>query len=157
MANYSTIPEFRSNVGRIPIAVMADVEVTDKIAQAEDIIKSDLSGVIDFVVVDAAVTVPNYIRMLSQYKVAEMCIVSTFGAKRMVEDQSDRQYWERMYKELKKSVLAGNVPLGAFGLAGGTFQNNVREKITPALGTGEFGGHLTEAEREAQNDEFGSE
>ena len=136
---------------------MADLRVTDKIAQAEDIIKSDLSGVLDFDLIDAAVTVPDYIRMLSQYKTAEMCLVSTFGAKRMIEEQSDRQYWERMYKNLKENVLAGNVPLGAFGLAGGAFQNNVRENITPALGTGEFGGFLTEAEREAQNDKFGAE
>jgi len=152
---YSTVEEFRNNVPRVNVDAMTDILVDDKIAQAEQIIKTDFGKIIDFVVVDALPTTPSVINLLSEHKTAEMCCVSKFGAKRMVEEQSDRQYWERLYNDKKKDILAGKVDIGAFDLGQVEFEHDVKEDITPALGMGEYGGHIDEDDREEQVDEFG--
>ena len=138
---------------------MADAGVELIIDQADNIIESDLSKVIDFDEVTALddLTTPNYINLLSQYKTAERCLVSKFGAKRLVEEQSDRQYWETEYNDLIEDIIDGTVDIADEALGTSSFQNNVRNDVKPALGQGEQGGFIDEDDLEDQNEDLGGD
>jgi len=157
---YSTVSQLRSNVPRITVDVMETEDVIDKINQADSILEQDLANVVDFTsmpsITDDPAT-PNYINLLSQYKTAEMCLVSRYGAKRRVEEQSDRQYWERMYNELLQKILAGGVDLGDYSAGTSTFDYNTKEDVPPALGMGEYGGHIDESDLETQRENYGND
>ena len=159
MAKYSSAAQLLVNVPRLTIVVMPVVDVELIIDQADNIIESDLSKVIDFDEVTAAdaTTTPNYINLLSQYKTAERCLVSKYGAKRQVEEQSDRQYWEQEYDDLLNKILDGTLDISDESLGSPSFENNVRDDVEPALGMGEQGGFIDEDDLETQRDDYGND
>ena len=154
---YSSVAQFRSNIPRIPIGTMADAAVEDRIDFADDQVEVDLSKVVDFTLVtDTPAGCPTFINKLSQYKTAEMCCVSKFGAKRMVEEQSDRQYWERMYNDLLKAIMASEIDLDDVGFAGMDYTNDVKNDVQPALGMGEEGEYVNETDNELIRATYGN-
>jgi hypothetical protein len=159
MARYSSITQLRNNVSILKIAVIPDADVEDRIDEADKTIQTDLSKVIDFTTITAndGSTTPIYINKLSQYKTAELCLVKMYGAKRQLEDQSDRQYWERMYNELKEMILDGSIDITDEAKGSQTFQNNTKENVPPALGMGEYSGHIDEDDLEAQREDLGND
>ena len=160
MANYSSDSQLRKNVPRLSdVTVLTAADLLLILGESDTTIQTDLSILIDFDLVTAAdeLTLPIFINKLAQYKTAEMSLVGKFGAKRMVEEQSDRQYWERLYNELLAKILAGSIDLGAFAGTTTTYQNNVKTNVPPALGNGDWGGHIDDDDLETQREDFGND
>lgn len=152
---YSTIEQFRNNVLKLEQSGdYANLKVTDKIVQADSIIGQDLAGIVDFSVVpniDDSPATPDFINLLSQFKVAEMSLVAKFGGKRDVDEVSDIQYWQKLYTELLEKIIDGLI---ALELSDGTgvgkgkqrFVREARKGAEPILGLGEYHEFLTSAE-----------
>jgi len=155
---FSTSAQLRTNVPRITVVVMPDVDVDERIADADKIVRVDLGNIIDFtLVIDTPAGCSNYINKLSQYKTAERSLVAKQSAKRMMEEITDWQYWQDEYKILLESILAGEVDLGAVALGGTVFTNSHREGIEPALGQGEEGEYLDDDDIESSRSEYGKQ
>ena len=136
---------------------MADADVTDRIDFADDQVEVDLSKVIDFTLVtDTPAGCPKYINKMSQYKTAVMCCVSKWGAKRRVDEQSDRQYWERMYKELLQAILDGTIDIADEDFGGAVFTNDVKNDVQPALGMGEDAEYVNNDDLEDIRADYGN-
>jgi hypothetical protein len=158
-ARYSAVSQLRSNVPRLTATVIPDADVEDRIDESDDIVETDLSKVVDFSTVTAAdaTTTPKYINQLSQYKAAELSLVAKYGAKRMVETQSDRQYWEKMYNDLLEKILNGEIDITDEALGSPDYQNNVKEDVPPAIGMGEYSGHIDDDDLEEQREDLGND
>jgi hypothetical protein len=159
MARLSSVTQLRDNVPRITSAVLADAAVESRIDEADKLVEQKLSLIVDFTLVTVAdgLTTPEFINLLSQYKTAELCCVSAWGAKRKVEEQSDRQYWAGMYTELLTEVQNNEIDISDVAAGTNTFQNNVREDVPPALGMGEQGGFIDEDDLEDQREDYGND
>ena len=155
MANYSSADQLRENVPLITVAVMADAAVVLIMDKTDDIVENDVGMMIDFDLVTAAdeLTTPSVVNLLSQYKTAERCLVAKYSARRMDVEQTDYVYWQYQYDQLVAKVIAGEVDLGAF--AGTTDFTNKKADVRPALGMGENGEALTEAERDTWRAKYG--
>ena len=149
---YSTIAQFRANVSVGTVASITDAIVTDRIALADNVVKTDLAEVTDF---DLIVVTPTFISLLAQYKTAELCLVYMYGRKRKVDENTDVDYWMGEYNKLVEKVLAGDIPLEdgsspavSLALNKSTFSNTARDNTEPALGQDVWGEHVTKSELE---------
>ena len=153
---YSTVAQLRANIKGATETNISDASVTDRITNADNVVESDLSAIIDFTLI---VTTPKFINLLSQYKTCELCLVYLHGAKREALTVSDVDYWMKKYDALLKKVLDGEVVLeddGGISISGGaTTYTNPKEGIIPALGMGEYGEH--ESYDDMKDDEERSE
>lgn len=155
---YSSVAQLRANCPILTVAVISDVDVTSRIDEADNFIETKLSKVIDFsLVVDTPAGCPIYINKLSQFKTAELCFVAKYGAKRSVEEQTDRQYWAKCFDELLKEIIDGDIDLGLPGVATGSFVYDVKKDIPPALGMGEEAEFINDDDREALNEKYGGQ
>jgi len=153
---YSSVAELRDNVPRITVAVMSDILVGARIDAADDTVVADLGNVVDFTLVtDTPAGAPRFINKLSQYKTAELSLVAKFSAKRMNVEITDWQYWQLEYEKLLDKIVAGEIDLEDVGMAGMSFTSTARDGVTPALGQGELGEHLNDADIEAQVAKYG--
>lgn len=142
---YSTIDELRANGSNFSLAHspdLIDVIVTERIIEADKIVESDLSKIIDFSLI---VVTPNFINLLSQYKTCEKCLIWLYSRKRKGEGNDDIQYWIDQYNILKNQILEGEIELvdgGGIAIGAGTqtFTNDAKPGIEPALGLDEYGG-----------------
>lgn len=159
MANYSSTQQLRDNCKKLTTSAISDAQVLTRLNEADDIVEQDLSIIIDFTLVTAAdaTTSPKYINQLSQYKTAELSYIFIYSNTRQGEDNPDVEYWQNMYKILLDKILDGTIDLGDFAAIEGSFANNVKEDVIPALGSGEYAGYIDEDEKETQNDEFGGD
>lgn len=140
---YSIEAEFRANVSPGTVANISQANVLLRITQADLKIQTDLSQIIDFT---AIVVTPTFLNVLSQYKVAELCLVYMYGRKRKVDEVSDIDYWIYEYKNLLKKIIGGEVLLEdgsspAVSISKGkqTFTNTAKSGIEPAMGSGDWG------------------
>jgi len=153
---YSSITQLRKNCPIFLVTTISDADVTDRIDEADNFIITKLSSIVDFtLVIDTPAGCPIYINKLSQFKTAELCLVAKYGAKRQVDEQSDRQYWAGCFTELLDEIIAGHINLGAPGIATGTFVNDVKKDIPPALGMGEEAEFINDDARKSLNEKYG--
>ena len=141
---YSTIAQLRANLKIMTVAIMGDAFVTDRIAQADDEIETDLAGVIDFTLVTASD--PVFINKLSQWKTNELCLVYSYSAKRETTQVDDISYWRDKYDKLIQMIRDGLIPLvladgtSIAGSLGGTqTYTDPKSGIHPAMGMGDYG------------------
>lgn len=147
---YSTIAEFRGNVSVGTVSNIADAIVTARITLADKAIESDLGNLIDFSLI---VATPDFLSLLSQYKVAELCLVYMYGRKRESKEVTDVDYWQGEYDKLKNRVLNGDVTLEdgsttPVNIAKGQhdFENTAKDGIRPELGMDDWGDFKSKAD-----------
>lgn len=140
---YSTVEQLRDNEKELlrnpPIT---DDIINQRISMADNIVKIDLSNVVNFdsmpEITDTPVT-PTYINLCSQYKTVEMCLVYFYSAKRDITEVSDIQYWQKMYNDLVMQIKDGLIDLGDFGTGVVAFVNRAKPDVEPALGQNQYG------------------
>ena len=155
---YSSVAQLRANQVSLDSDTIDDTAVDTRIVEADKKIRSDLKKVIDFSLITVDYTdsnFPEFLNILSQYKTAELSIVYAYGAKRSIEEETDRQYWAREYNDLKGEILNDETVLeltDGTSLAGGTqtYTRGATENIEPALGTGKWGAFQTDEELEQE-------
>lgn len=144
---YSTIAELRATLKTITTAMMDDAKVTVQIDNADDELKTDLSGIIDFSLVPTASTdanFPIFINLLSKWKTCELCLVYMYSAKRETTQVDDVTYWKNKYDELIKKIRDGLVILALpdgtviSGVSSMTY-TNPKSGVKPYFGTGAYG------------------
>lgn len=155
---FSSIAELRGNIVKFTIAEIADALVTDRIAAADKCVRSNLSGVIDFsLVTDTPAGCPIPMNLLSQYKTCELSLVFKYSAKRMALEQTDYQYWQKLYNDLLAKIMSGEVDLDIAGADTKTFTQDHRKGVSPALGQGINGEYLNEDEIKNLRADLGSQ
>ena len=115
---YSTTTQLQNNVQVAVNTFDAGAELTAKLNEAivtsDKRVNIDVANVIDTSLIPAtgdSPATPDFINLLSQYKAAEICLVRMTGARRVVQEENDIQYWKQCYDELLKQILEGKVPL----------------------------------------------
>ncbi len=142
---WSTIAQLRLNILAITVDVLSDANVTTFIGESAKCIKTDLGKIIDFDLVPDTDTASTFINLLSQYKTCELCLVNVHGAKRNIEEISDRIYWENRYNKLIGQIKDGEIALelddgtSISGETQFTFSDTSRSGINPAFGEGDYG------------------
>lgn len=144
---YSTEAQLRFNCRKLTATNFDTTQVALGIAEADKTVKTDLANIVDFTNVPANSTgtgFPDFLNLLSQYKTAEKCLVSAYGAAREAEQVSDIQHWQKEYDDLLADVKAGKVTLAlttGTSISKGTvtYTNACKRNVAPRLGDGEFG------------------
>ena len=157
---YSTIAELRANTLKITTSVLDDTAVTGRIGLADKRVETDLGNIIDFSLVPSIGSTPDtpdYINLLSQYKTAEYCLVTAYGAKRETKD-TDVEYWQECYNKLLESILAGSVSLElsdgtGIGKGTATFSRDSRDGVEPEFGTSKWGKFQTNSDLQNERPE----
>ena len=65
--------------------------------EADKHIRSKLSHLVDFAVIDALAAVPDWLNMLSQYLSCVFAIARVYGAKRDAAEVTDLKFWQDMF------------------------------------------------------------
>lgn len=162
---FSTETQARNNFASIIEDDIDPAVINDRIEQADNQVKIDLASIIDFSLVPDTTppssNLPDFINKLSQYKTMELLYVKLFGAKRLVQEQSDRIYWQKMYSNpdpaigetegLLERVKSFEIPLelvDGTSISGTTsnFSNIARDGVEPAFGVDKYGEFLTDDE-----------
>jgi len=160
---YSQIAELRATLKTITTVMMDDAKVTAQIENADDEVKTDLSGIIDFSLVPTASTDPNFpvfLNLLSKWKTCELCLVYVYSAKRETTQVDDVTYWKNKYDELIKKIRDGLVTLA---LVDGTVisgtstmtYTNPKKGVKPYFGTGDYGKFQSDDDKKSDSERQG--
>jgi hypothetical protein len=133
LTRYSTAAQAKSNNSHLS-PKLSDANIEDRIDQADKHIKSKLSHLVDFDVIDAMATVPNWLNMLSQYLSMVFCIARLYGAKRDISEVSDLKWWQDMYEELLEECMKGEIDFGTAATGTDSFTWDARRNVKPAFG-----------------------
>jgi hypothetical protein len=154
---YSTIAELRAMLKQLTITIISDALVTSQIENADNEIKVDLSGIINFDLIptdSTDPTFPAFINLLSKWKTCELSLVYSYSAKREVTTVTDIQYWNKKYEDLIQKIKDGLIPLelsdgtDIAGDSGSTQKfTNPMANTKPYFGTGDYGTYQTEDEK----------
>lgn len=136
LTRYSTAAQVKANNNKIELELTLDSQIEDRIDQGDKYIKSKLANLVDFTIIDALVTVPNWLNCLSQYMAMDLCLSRVYGAKRDAAEVSDIVYWQDKFDELLKECLAGEIDFGTAATGTSTFEWDARRHVRPMLGTG---------------------
>jgi hypothetical protein len=131
---YSTAAQVKANNNQIERKMTIDADIEDRIDQADKHIKSKLSNLVDFTVIDAMAIVPDWLNMLSQYLSMVFCLAFVYGAKRDVAEVSDLKFWQDMFNELLTECLEGEIDFGDAALGGVNFTWDSRRHVKPMFG-----------------------
>jgi len=85
--------------------------IEDRIAQAENIIKVDLSSIISEAELDSIGSTSKIINLLAIYKSVELTLIIYYGVSRKVDELTDVQYFKKEYNDLLKKVLEGIIKI----------------------------------------------
>ena len=88
-----------------------NVQIEERILNAEGIVKAKLGKLITPDEIDAIGAESNVIKNLVMFKATEKTLAKKYGATRKVDEVSDIQYWQKEFKDLLESVLNGDVPI----------------------------------------------
>ena len=135
LTRYSTKEQLDKNLVKITTN-LSDADKEDRIDQADKFIKSKLAKLVDFTVIDAMATVPDWLNCLSQYKSCEFAIASVYGAKRDAAEVSDLKYWADLFMELLEECQSGEIDFGTAASGIDKFTWDARRNTKPMFGTG---------------------
>ena len=109
---YCTIQEVRDNSDKLEKVIdVPDPKITKAINASERIVKVDLSSLMSAIEIDEIGGNSNVIKTLTNYKATETILATLYGTTRKVDEVSDIQYWQKKYKDLLASILAGTTPI----------------------------------------------
>ena len=132
LTRYSTKEQLDENLVKIT-SKLSDADKEDRIDQADKHIKSKLSKLVDFTVIDALATVPDWLNMLSQYLSCVFACASVYGAKREAAEVTDLKFWQNMFDELLAECQSGEIDFGSAATTG-IFTWDSRRNVKPAFG-----------------------
>lgn len=135
LTRYSTKEQLDANLVKITLK-LTDAQKENRIDQADKHIKSKLSKLVDFTVIDAMATVPDWLNMLSQYLSCVFAIAAVYGAKRDAAEVTDLKFWLDMFNELLMEALSGEVDFGTASTGTSTFNWDARRQVKPMFGPG---------------------
>ena len=122
---------------------VADANITDRIAEADDTIYVDLSGLFTEAELTALGASNKTLNLLSKWKAVELTISRAFGAARQADTVSDVDYWRKKYDDLLQRILDGEITLTTSSgveptnkpvITGSTY----RKKLFPTKGIADF-------------------
>jgi hypothetical protein len=147
---YSTATEIREwLVNFAETQRLTDTVIDQRIAQADEIIKVDLSNSLDFDVIDAAATVPSFVNLLSEYKSCELVLFYLNGVNRGDSLPGDIEYFMKMYNSLVNDIKDGKTDTGDYGTSVSVYEYNYKNDVRPPLGTDKYGEFETENDMES--------
>lgn len=135
LTRYSTVEELTNNLPKIT-QEYTPVQKRDKIDQADKFIKGKLGKLVDFDIIDALSTVPDWLNCLSQYLSCVLSIAAIYGAKRDAAEVTDLKFWDDRFRELLMECLSGEIDFGTAALGTGTFTWDARRHVKPMFGSG---------------------
>lgn len=135
LTRYSTAAQVKANNNQIERKLTLDSQIEDRIDQGDKYIKSKLANLVDFTIIDALATVPDWLNCLSQYMAMDLCLSRVYGAKRDAADVSDIVYWQDKFNELLKECQDGDIDFGT-AVVSSTFTWDARRQVKPAFGPG---------------------
>jgi len=119
---YCTVIQVRDSSKKLEtVADVPDLDITNRIAEAEKQIKADLSGVISEAALDALGSGSSIINLMAIYKSTEKTLIDLFGIYRKATEIGDIDYFAEQYKNLLDKILDGDIVLvDAGGIAVGS-------------------------------------
>ena len=90
---------------------VTSIVITDRISQAERIIKVDLSPIISETELDTISSTSNIINLLATLKTVELCLVAYYGVSRKVDELTDIQYFKKEYEKFRDKCLDGTLKI----------------------------------------------
>jgi hypothetical protein len=133
LTRYSTAAQVKANNDKIQLELTVDAQIEDRIHQIDKFIRGKLAKFVDFTVIDAMATVPDWLNSLSQYGSMYLCLVRIYGAKRDADQVSDVKWWQDLFNELLQECLNGEIDFGTAGI-GADFQWDSRRRVAPMFG-----------------------
>lgn len=134
LTRYSTAAQVKNNNGQIERKLTLDSQIEDRIDQGDKFIRTKLSHMVDFDVIDAMATVPDWLNCLSQYMAMDLCLSFIYGAKRDANQVSDIVYWQDKFNELLTECQNGDIDFGTGSTGTDTFTWDARRHVKPMLG-----------------------
>ena len=134
LTRYSTAAQDKANNNKIQLELTIDSQIEDRIDQGDKFIKSKLSNLVDFTVIGAMATVPDWLNCLSQYIAMDLCLSRVYGAKRDAAQVSDIVYWQDKFNELLMECQNGEIDFGTAASGNSTFTWDSRRHVKPMFG-----------------------
>jgi len=100
-----------SNKDLIDTTEVPPATIEDRISEAEKTVIIDLSTFMTEDEINATGASSNVINHLTLYKAVENTLVTYHGANRQIDEVTDIQYFQKLYKDLLKKVLDGVVKI----------------------------------------------
>jgi hypothetical protein len=141
---FSTIAQVRACNDKLELtADVADANITDRIAEADDTIYVDLSGMFTEAQLTTLGSSNKTLNLLSKWKATELVLSRAFGAARQADAVSDVDYWRKKYDDLIQRVLNGEITLTTSSGVEPTNKpvitsSTYRKKLFPAKGIADF-------------------
>jgi hypothetical protein len=113
---FCTVEEIRAQNDKLASAVdIPDEKIETSITHAKRIVKTDIISILspsEFDAIDGLETsTSNVIKTLVIYKSAEFTIVALYGSSRKIDEVSDVQYFQKLYKDLLKKIMSGEIEI----------------------------------------------
>lgn len=152
---YSSVAQLRSTLKQVTTGIMDDTKVGAQIDFADDELKTDLSGLIDFTLLPAYTDAnfPKFINQLSRWKTCELCLVYSYSAKRETTQVDDISYWRDKYDDLIQRIRDGFISLtlvdgtSIIGTLSSTYEDP-KANVKPYFGTGDYGTYQDDDDKE---------
>jgi len=135
LTRYSTADQLDANLEKITTK-LTPAQKNDRIDQADKFIKGKLAKLVDFDVIDAMATVPDWLNCMSQYLSCVLAIAKVYGAKRDAAEVTDLKFWDDRFKEMLQECLSGEIDFSTAASGTGTFEWDARREVKPAFGPG---------------------
>ena len=133
LIRYSTKEQLDANLEKITLKLI-DAQKEERIDQADKFIKGKLVKIVDFIVIDAMVTVPDWLNCLSQYLSCVLAIAKVYGAKRDAADVTDLKFWDDRFRELLTECQNNEIDFGMAASGAGNFTWDARRHVKPMFG-----------------------
>jgi len=139
---FSTAAEVRACNDKLAReADVSDTVIEDRIAEADDTIYVDLSGIATEAELTALGATNKVLNLLSTWKSVELCLARLFGDARQADQVSDVSYWKAKYNDLLNRVISGDISLSATTSPVATpviTSSTYRKKLFPTKGIADF-------------------
>lgn len=141
---YSTAEEAIANAAQLTRDLSEDIAaitvdiIANRIAEADKYLRACLGRFVAFDKIDDTdpLNVPPWLNVMSQYKSMELILVWQYGAKRLLEEVNDIDYWrnkfEHCYELFLKGIADGSIDLGEL-------DNRKSRPIQINIARGEYG------------------
>ncbi len=103
-----TIDDVRKLTKKLSQEEVTDVEITNYIVMATNIVAVDLSSIIDSTTIQS-ISDSLALKLLCSYKTCELLLSAYYGASRKIDEVTDIQFFQKLYDKLLKNILNGNI------------------------------------------------
>lgn len=113
---FCTEEQVRNSDKKLESTIDVTTEVINsRIEMADNTIKVDLSSLISEEDLDTIGENSKVINLMSIYKSVELTLVTYYGASRKVDELTDIAYWQKLYNNLLKKLVNGDIEISSGG------------------------------------------